>query len=80
MPVYETGYRMLVRKARLGKRIEADILGVLAKSGQPVSTREIAERIGRAWHSVQGHCLRMQLQGKINGYRISNLNVWVMRK
>ena len=71
---------MAIRKAKLGKKIETDILSVLSESAQPISTREIAINIGRAWHSVQGHCLRMQLQGKINGYRISNLNVWEMKK
>ena len=67
---------MAVRKAKLGRKIEADILRVLSQADKPISTREIAQQIGRAWHSVQGHCLRLQLDGKINGYRISNLNVW----
>jgi len=67
---------MAIGKAKLGKKIDADILRVLSESDKPVSTREIAERIGRAWHSVQSHCLRLQIKGKINGYRISNLNVW----
>ena len=71
---------MATRKAKLGKKIDEDILKVLSDSEKPVSTRELAERIGRAWHSVQGHCLRFQLQGKVNGYRISNLNVWEMKK
>lgn len=71
---------MATRKARLGKKIEIDILKVLNAAKTPISTRDIAVKIGRAWHSVQGHCLRLQLAGKINGYRISNLNVWEIRK
>ncbi len=71
---------MPLRKAKLGRKIESDIIGVLSKADRPISTREVAVQIGRAWHSVQGHCLRLQLQGKINGYRISNLNVWEMKK
>jgi hypothetical protein len=70
---------MATRKAKLGRKIESDILGVLSESKQPISTRELAEKIGRAWHSVQGHCLKLQLKGKVDGFRISNLNVWVKK-
>ncbi|MCH8003211.1 MAG: hypothetical protein IH934_01145 [Nanoarchaeota archaeon] len=71
---------MTTRKAKLGRKIESDILKVLRDSKTPISTRDIALKIGRAWHSVQGHCLRLQLAGKILGYRISNLNVWEIKK
>ena len=71
---------MATRKAKLGKKIDVDILEVLQKSKIPISTRDIAIKIGRAWHSVQGHCLRLQIDGKIVGYRISNLNVWEIKK
>ena len=71
---------MATRKAKLGKKIEVDILKVLQESKIPVSTRDIGIKIGRAWHSVQNHCLRLQIQGKVNGYRISNLNVWEIKK
>ena len=71
---------MATRKAKLGKKIDSDILEVLQKSKIPISTRDIAIKIGRAWHSVQGHCLRLQIDGKIVGYRISNLNVWEIKK
>ena len=71
---------MATRKAKLGKKIDVDIIEVLQKSKIPISTRDIAVKIGRAWHSVQGHCLRLQIDGKIVGYRISNLNVWEIKK
>jgi len=71
---------MTTRKAKLGRKIERDIVTVLRDSKTPISTRDIALKIGRAWHSVQSHCLRLQLAGKILGYRISNLNVWEIKK
>ncbi|MBI2664205.1 hypothetical protein HYX10_02580 [Candidatus Woesearchaeota archaeon] len=71
---------MTTGKSRLGKKIEADILRVLQTAAQPVSTRGIALKTGRAWHSVQGHCLRLQIAGRIHGYRISNLNVWEIKR
>ncbi len=71
---------MVVRKAKIGKKIEEDILKSLHESKLPVSTRDLALKIKRAWHSVQGHCLRLQIDGKVEGYRISNLNVWELKK
>ncbi len=71
---------MATRKADLGKKIERDIIKVLSEAKTPISTRDIAIKIGRAWHSVQGHCLRLVIAGKITGYRISNLNVWEIKK
>ena len=71
---------MAAGKTKLGKKIQSDIIKVVSESKIPVSTRDIAIKIGRAWHSVQGHCFRLQLAGKINGYRISNLNAWEIKK
>ena len=71
---------MAARKAKLGIKIESDILKVLHEAETPISTRDIALKIERAWHSVQSHCFRLQIAGKINGYRISNLNVWELKK
>ncbi len=71
---------MATSKAKLGEKIDVDILKVLHESKNPVSTRDIAIKIERAWHSVQGHCLRLQIDGKIIGFRISNLNVWEIKK
>ena len=70
---------MVVRKAELGKKIEKDIIKTLKKSEIPISTRDISLQINRAWHSVQNHCLQMQIKGEINGFRISNLNVWTIK-
>ncbi len=71
---------MVVRKAKLGKKIEKDILKVLNKTDKPLSTRDISLKINRAWHSVQNHCLRLQIKEEIRGYKISNLNVWEIRE
>jgi len=71
---------MASKVRRRAEKIDRDILKVLSSSARPVSTRDIGKRIGRAWHSVMNHCLQLQLKGKINGYRISNINVWEIKK
>jgi hypothetical protein len=67
-------------KVKRGEQIQKKILEVLAKSENPVSTRDLGVKIGRAWHSVQGHCLRLQLAGKIHGFRVGNMNLWMLKK
>tara|TARA_Y100000310_G_scaffold83483_1_gene80151 strand:+ start:587 stop:802 length:216 start_codon:yes stop_codon:yes gene_type:complete len=65
---------------RRAEKIDRDILKVLSASNRPVSTRVLCQKIGRAWHSVQTHCLKLQLAGKIDGYKISNINVWELKR
>jgi hypothetical protein len=60
----------------IGGQIEKDILKVINSSSRPVSSREISLKINRAWHSVNTHCLRLQIAGKITGYKIGNMNIW----
>ncbi|MFH1770602.1 MAG: hypothetical protein ABH828_03520 [archaeon] len=61
------------------KIIQRDILRFLSDKKIPVSTREIALKIDRAWHSVQLNCLKLQLENRVEGIQIGNINAW-MRK
>ncbi len=70
---------MVTRKAKLGKTIDQDILNALKASKNPVSTRDLAIKINRAWYSVQTHCLRLQLDNKIKGFKVTNINVWQIK-
>jgi len=67
---------MVTRKAKLGERIDKDILKVLKNSPNPKSTRDIALTINRSWHAVQTHCLKLQIRGRVHGFNVSNINVW----
>jgi len=63
----------------VGNKIREDILKTIKASDKPVSTREIALKIDRAWHSIQTNCLRLQLDGKIGGFRVGNMNLWFVK-
>lgn len=56
--------------------ISENIFNLLKKSDKPLSTQEIADNISRPWHSVQNRCLRLQIEGKINGFRAGRINLW----
>jgi len=71
---------MATRKAKLGKKIDNEILAAIQKSENPLSTRDLALKINRAWHSVQTHCLKLQLKGKLLGFTVSNINIWQAKK
>ena len=64
---------------KIGEEIEKKILEIIKKSEKPVSTRELCLKIGRAWHSVNTHCLKMQLAGNIHGFKVGNMNLWVKK-
>jgi len=59
-----------------GESIDIKIIGFLKKQIHPISTREISINVQLSWHTVINHCLRLQMAGKIYGYKIGNLNVW----
>jgi len=58
--------------------IDKDILRVLKQFDRPVSTDEIAQRIDREWHSVQKYCHILKSEGKIHGFRVGRMNLWVI--
>jgi hypothetical protein len=62
-----------------GESIDVKIIDFLKKQHHPISTREISINIRLSWHTVINHCLRLQMTGKVYGYKIGNLNVWVIK-
>ena len=67
-------------KEKRAKEIDLKVLKVLASEKRPVSARELAMRCGYNWHSIELHCMKLQISGSIDGYKLSNLNVWVVKK
>jgi Mn-dependent DtxR family transcriptional regulator len=55
---------------------DEDILGVLNQLRRPASTDEIAQKLNKAWHSVQKYCYVLKTEGKIQGFRVGRLNLW----
>ncbi|MEK6943629.1 MAG: hypothetical protein AABX00_06205 [Nanoarchaeota archaeon] len=64
-------------RAKISASIRTKILELITNSDKPVSTLEIGSKINRAWHSVQNHCLKLQIEGKITGFKVGNMNLWV---
>lgn len=47
---------------------------------RPVSTREISENLGIAWHTADRYCLKLQLAGKIAAFTIGKATAWYLTK
>ena len=61
---------------RMGKELDEKIVKELKKEKLPISTREIAMRMKKAWHTVLTRCLRLQLDGRITGFKAGNMHLW----
>ena len=59
--------------------IDYQLLKVLEKSEHPLTTKEIGLRIDRSWHTVQEHCLKLQLAGKVTCFRAGRVNLWSLK-
>ena len=64
------------KKEKRGDRVQEGILNTLLKSPTPKSTQEIADELSKPWHSIQTRCLKLQLENKINGFRVGRMNLW----
>jgi len=66
---------MINRKKR--EWLKENILKILEKVGRPVSTQELADKLGgKPWHSVHTRCLMLQVEGKVLGFRVGRMNLW----
>ena len=74
--INHTVYRK--RDAKTDK-LRNDILSFLNTINNPISTQEIAESVKKPWHSVQTRCLKLQLDNKINGFRVGRINLWQIK-
>ena len=56
--------------------IDDKIIEALKVSERPLSTRELCFKIDRAWHTVDSHCLKLQIDGKLGVIRAGNITLW----
>jgi len=63
-----------------GKEIDDRIIACLKRKGRPVSTLDIAKETGVSWHPVRFHCLQLKTEGRIDGFRVGHMDLWVIKK
>lgn len=60
--------------------IDEKIINILTPSENPISTRKLSLKVGANWNTVIRHCLKLQLAGKIEEIKLSNINFWRIKK
>lgn len=58
------------------EKIKEEILEMLSQTEDAISTNDICLKLERSWHSIQTNCLRLQIEGKLHGFRAGRLNLW----
>jgi len=58
--------------------IDSLIINALRDADGPISTRKICQKINMSWHTVNSHCLKLQLAGKVKVLRAGNIALWSM--
>lgn len=69
-----------MKRDNFSTKIKKEILKILSKENQPISTQDIAKVTNYPWHSIQTRCLNLQIENKINGFRIGRMNLWQVKK
>ena len=59
-----------------GDLLEKKIISIVKSSTLPISTQDICLKTSKPWHSIQMRCLRLQIAGKLNGFRVGRINLW----
>ena len=56
--------------------LKKEILKLIHKNSAPISTQDISLKLEKPWHSIQTRCLMLQIENKINGFRVGRINLW----
>jgi len=59
--------------------MDRTILDFISHSSRPVSTREISETLGIAWHTADRYCLKLQLKKTIDCFTIGKATAWFVK-
>lgn len=62
------------------KNLDKKILKTLKNFKNPISTRMIALKTGRAWHSVLKVCNKLKSDNKISGFQAGRMHLWSLKK
>lgn len=65
----------IIKKEELANAIIKSLKG----SDKPLSTSDLTVKLGKAWHTLDRACLMLQIEGKIDGFKIGKMNIWRLK-
>jgi len=62
------------------KSLTSVILKVLEEAPRPISTRDLALKAKVSWHTADRHCLKLQLDRKVDSFIVGKSTAWFIKK
>lgn len=59
--------------------LKSEILALIKNSNVPVSTSDIMAHLGKAWHTIDRACLMLQIESKLDGFKVGKMNLWRLK-
>lgn len=69
----------MVKTGRPKINVKADILKQLSANSRPLSTSDLVVNLGKAWHTIDRACLMLQIDGKVDGFKVGKMNLWQLK-
>ncbi len=61
---------------RKNEMLKDRIIKELGKFNRPLSTSDLSYLLKKAWHTIDRACLMLQIDGKIEGFKVGKMNLW----
>jgi hypothetical protein len=60
--------------------LNEEILKALKTAPNPLSTSDLSAHLNKAWHTIDRACLMLQIEGKLDGFKIGKMNLWKVKQ
>jgi len=64
---------------RKNDNLKEEMVKLIRESKNPLSTSDLANYLNKAWHTIDRACLMLQINGKIEGFRVGKMNLWRLK-
>lgn len=63
-------------RSKKGDELKKDIVDSLKQSEIPLSTSDLSFKLKKAWHTIDRACLMLQIENKVQGFKVGKMNLW----
>ena len=59
--------------------LKEKIVYAIRGSKNPLSTSDLCSQLEKAWHTIDRACLMLQIEEKIQGFKVGKMNLWRLK-
>ena len=56
--------------------LKGAIVVEIKSSDRPLSTSDLTVKLGKSWHTIDRTCLMLQIDKRIDGFKVGKMNLW----